>query len=284
MILVTAATGEFGNHVIRKLLKRVPPEKLAVAVRNPGRAHHFAGQGVTVRRADYDDPPQSWIPALVDVDRLLLISSPEFDVEKRVAQHQRVIDAAAAAHVGLVAYTSFIGADTPRPGGFNAHYLTERALEQSGLAYTFLRNPLYTESALPKEFLQESVKEGEVKSAAGAHAVNTATRADLAEAAAVVLTTNGHERTAYDLTGPPWTFPQLANVLTRFTGLPIGLRDVRPEELGPMAFIVELIAEGLFERSTPHLEQLIGGPPIDLEQYVKNVLGPIKDSLVRESA
>jgi NAD(P)H dehydrogenase (quinone) len=78
----------------------------------------------------------------VDVDRLLLISSPEFDVEKRVAQHQRVIDAAVALHVRHVAYTSFIGSDTPRPGGFNAHYVTERALERCGIAYTFL--PLHS--------------------------------------------------------------------------------------------------------------------------------------------
>jgi NAD(P)H dehydrogenase (quinone) len=69
---------------------------------------------------------------LLGVDRLLLISSPEFDVEKRVAQHRNVIGAAAALGVKLVAYTSFIGADTPRPSFFNAHYSTERALEQSG--------------------------------------------------------------------------------------------------------------------------------------------------------
>lgn len=68
--------------------------------------------------------------------RLFLISSPEFDVEKCVAQHKRVIDAAAALHVRQVAYTSFLGADTPSAGGFNAHYLTERALERCGLAYT----------------------------------------------------------------------------------------------------------------------------------------------------
>jgi NAD(P)H dehydrogenase (quinone) len=116
------------------------------------------------------------------------------------------------------------------------------------------------------------------------HSVNTATRADLAEAAAVVLTSDGHERTAYDLTGPPWTFPQLAAILARFTELPIEVRDVPPKELGPMAFLVELIAEGFFERNTPHLEQLIGRRPIDVEQYVKNVLGPVKDSLVRRLA
>jgi NAD(P)H dehydrogenase (quinone) len=123
-----------------------------------------------------------------------------------------------------------------------------------------------------------------VENAAGTHSVNTATRADLAEAAAVVLTTEGHERTAYELAGPPWTFPQLAAILARFTELPIEVRDVQPEELGPMAFLVELIAEGFFERNTPHLEHLIGRRPIDLEQYVRNVVGPMKDSLLRESA
>jgi NAD(P)H dehydrogenase (quinone) len=283
MILVTAATGEFGNHVVRALLKRVPPDQVAVAVRDPGKAHHFSAQGVSVRRADYDDL-LSWIPALLDVDRLLLISSSEFDVEKRVAQHQRVIDAAASVRVTLLAYTSFIGADRPRPSLFNAHYFTERAIEQSGVAYTFLRNPLYTESVLPKAFLQEVVRRGILKAAAGARSINTATRADLAEAAAVVLTSDGHERKAYELTGPPWTFAQLGAVLTRVTGLPIELREVPPEEMGAMAFLFTLMCEGFFERDTPHLAQLIGRRPIDVEQYVKNVLGPTKDSLLRESA
>jgi NAD(P)H dehydrogenase (quinone) len=280
MILVTAATGEFGNLVIRTLLKRVPPQKVAVAVRNPRNADHFAAQGVTVRRADYDDP-QSWPAALAAVDRLLLISSPEFGVEKRLAQHQRVIDAAVARRVTQVAYTSLIGADTPRPGGFNAHYVTERALERSGVAYTFLRNPFYTESVLPKEFLLESTAKGVVRNAAGMHSVNSATRADLAEAAAVVLTTGGHERRAYDLTGRPWTFPQLAAVLTRLTGMPIEIRDVQPREFGPMAFVVDLIAQGYFERTAAHLEELIGRRPSDVEEYVTSVLGPWKDPHVR---
>jgi NAD(P)H dehydrogenase (quinone) len=256
---------------------------VAVAVRNRSKAHHFAAQGVTVREADYDRP-LSWVPALLGVDRLLLISSPEFDVSKRVAQHRNVINAAMALGVELVAYTSFIGADTPRPSLFNAHYFTERAIEESGLAYTFLRNPLYTEAVLPKSFLEEAVRRGVIKVATATRSINSATRADLAEAAAVVLTSEGHERKAYELTGPPWTFAQLGAALTRVTGVPIELREVPPEEMGPMAFIFTLMAEGFFERVTSHLAQLIGRRPIDIEQYVKNVVGPEKDSLVRESA
>jgi NAD(P)H dehydrogenase (quinone) len=183
--------------------------------------------------------------------------------------------------VKLIAYTSVLGADTPRPSLFNAHYFTERALEQAGVDYTFLRNPLYTESVLPKEFLEESVRRGVVKSAAATRTVNTATRADLAEAAAVVLTGSGHERQAYDLTGPAWTFAQLAAALARITALPIELREVAPEELGAMAFIFTLMAEGFFEHNTPHLSQLIGRRPIDIDQYVKNVVGPEKGLLVR---
>lgn len=276
MILVTAATGHLGNLVVGELLKRVPPRRVVVAVRNPARAQHFAGRGVTVRQADYDDPV-SWIKALVGVDRVLLISSPEFDVEKRVAQHQRVIDAAAGLHVRQVAYTSFLGAGSPRPGGFNAHYLTERAIERSGLAYTFLRNPFYTEAIVPREFLQDAIRSGVLKNGAGDHPVNSATRADLAEAAAVVLTSDGHERKAYELTGPPWTFPQLGAALARVTGSPVGIRDVSPRELGPMAFVVELIAEGFFDQNTPDLEQLIGRRPTDIEQYVRNVVGSAKE-------
>jgi NAD(P)H dehydrogenase (quinone) len=277
MILVTAATGEFGKRVVRALLKRVAPETVAVAVRNPAKANDFAARGVAVRKADYDDP-DSWVRALIGVDRLLLISSPEFDIEKRVAQHRHVIAAAAVLGVRFVAYTSFIGAGGPRPSLFNAHYLTERIIEQSGVAYAFLRHPLYTESILPNDFLQECITREEVKTSAATRSVNSATRADLAEAAAVVLTSEGHERKAYELTGPPWTYAQLAAFLTRLTGVPIEVREVPPEELGGMAFLFTLIAQGFFERDTPHLAQLLGRRPIDLERYVRKVLGPSKDA------
>jgi NAD(P)H dehydrogenase (quinone) len=272
MILVTAATGQFGTFVIRKLLKHVPAQTVAVAVRNPRKAHHYASVGVSIRRADYDEP-ESWPPAMLGIDRVLLISSPEVDVAKRLAQHQRVIAAAAALGVKLIAYTSAIGADKPSRSGLHAHYLTERALEQSGLTYTFLRHTLYTESVLPKELLQTAVNSGVLQSAAGTRSVTSAIRGDLAEAAAAVLTGDGHERRAYDLTGPPWTFAQLAGVLTHVTARHVELREVAPTKLGASAWIHTLIADGLFERDTPDLSRLIERRPTDLDQYVKTTLG-----------
>jgi NAD(P)H dehydrogenase (quinone) len=286
MILVTAATGELGTFIIRKLLKRVAAHTVAVAVRNPDRAHHFKAAGVTVRRADYDEPAEAWVPALLGIDRVLLISSPDVDVEKRLAQHQHVIDAAAAIGVKLLAYTSVIGADAPGRSGLQAHYLTERAIERSGLPYAFLRNPFYTDAVLPKAFLQAAVDSGVLQSAAGTRSANSAIRADLADAAAAVLASDGHDRKAYDLTGPLWTFPQLASILTRIAGRPVELRDVSPARLGAAGWVHSLIADGLFERSTLHLEQLIGRRPADVDHYVRSTLGMsiVKDPVLRESA
>ena len=145
MILVTAATGQYGRLVMDALLQKVPPSDLAVAVRHPDKAREWRTRGVSVRQADYDDL-SSLHAAFEGVDDLLFISSPEFETPTRMAQHERVIEGAKRGKVRHVAYTSFLGAQHEQPGGFNAHFLTERALETSGLTTTFLRHPFYTDS------------------------------------------------------------------------------------------------------------------------------------------
>ncbi len=114
-------------------------------VRNPAKARALSQQGVVVRRADYSDEA-ALTAALQGVDKLLLISSSE--VGQRAVQHRNVINAAKAAGVKFIAYTSLLHADTSPLGLAAEHIETEQMLADSGIAYALLRNGWYTENYL----------------------------------------------------------------------------------------------------------------------------------------
>jgi NAD(P)H dehydrogenase (quinone) len=271
MILVTAATGQYGRLVVEALLQKVAPKDLAVAVRHPEKARDWRTRGVSVRQADYDDL-SSLHAAFEGVNDLLFISSPEFDTPTRMAQHERVIGGAKRGKVRHVAYTSFLGAQNEQPGGFNAHYLSERALEKSGLTVTFLRHPFYTDSLVTQALLQDAIASGQLKDASGGKAVNTASRADLAAAAAAVLTGSGEKGKPVELTGTPWTFTQLAQAIAHATGRSISIEKIPSTEAGPYGWLFDLIAAGLYERETSDLARLLGRPPTSLNDFVASLV------------
>ncbi len=267
MILITAATGQYGRLVVEALLQKVAPKDVAVAVRHPEKARDWRARGVGVRQADYDDL-SSLHAAFEGVDDLLFISSPEFEMATRMAQHERVIEGARRAKVRHAAYTSFLGAQNEQPGGFNAHYLTERALEKSGLKVTFLRHPFYTDSIVSPALLQDALASGTLKDASGGKAVNTASRADLAAAAAALLTGSAEKGKPIELTGTPWTFALLAQAINLATRKPIALTKVPSTEAGAYGWLFDLIAAGLYERETLDLERLLGRRPTSLNDFV----------------
>jgi NAD(P)H dehydrogenase (quinone) len=272
MIVVSAATGEFGRLVVDRLLDRVPAADIAVAVRNPDRAADLAGRGVEVRRGDYDDPA-SMRQAFDGAEVLLFISSPTLD--DRVAQHGRVVTAARDAGVGRIAYTSGLGADVVDQGLLGDHHATEQAILDSGVPYTFLRHPIYTEIFVNPS-LREAVESGELRSSTRGRGTNTATRADLAEAAAVVLSSPGHAGAAYNFTGPLWTFEQLAAVLSDISGRTVVCREVDHDE-GPMEWFGPVIRAGGFEVQTGDVEDLLGRRPSSQEDAVRAALGRASD-------
>lgn len=145
MIAITGATGQLGQHVIEELLKTVPASQIVAIVRNLAKAEALRQQGVVVRQADYTDEA-AFTTALNGVDKLLLISSSE--VGQRAVQHQNVINAAKAAGVKFIAYTSLLHADKSPLGLHVEHVETENALAASGVPYALLRNGWYTENYL----------------------------------------------------------------------------------------------------------------------------------------
>ncbi|MET7460454.1 NAD(P)H-binding protein [Nonomuraea sp. NPDC005501] len=240
MIAVSAASGALGRLVIDRLRARV---EVVAVVRDPVRAP----AGVPVRRGDYDDPA-SLRAAFEGVERLLLISSPELDTPRRIAQHLAAVTAAADAGVGAIAFTSFLGADTAATGLTEAYHATEQAILATGLPYTFLRHPFYSDAFLPR------VTGGELRSSTAGRGLNTAFRSDLAEAAANVLESRAHLGRAYDFTGPLWSHPEVAEALG------VAYREVPDTGPGPMSWINGRIRAGELERQTPDLEAVLGRP------------------------
>jgi NAD(P)H dehydrogenase (quinone) len=141
MITVTGASGHLGRLAVADLLDRgVPAEQLVAVVRTPEKAADLAAKGVQVRIGDYDDPATLG-PALAGTRKLLFISGSE--VGKRVEQHRNLVDAARAAGVELIAYTSILKADTSSVPLAAEHLATEQLIRDSGLPFVLLRNGWY---------------------------------------------------------------------------------------------------------------------------------------------
>lgn len=194
-LLVTGASGQLGGKVIDALLARVPADRVTALVRRPEAAAPLSAKGVTVREADYDDPASLKL-AFARVDRLLLISGN--DLEARQGQHRNVIEAARAAGVPFIAYTSLLhAAESPMRLGVD-HRATEEMIRDSGLSHAFLRNGWYTENYAAS--IQPALENGALVGAAGEGRIASAARADYAEAAAAVMTSESPEG-IYELAG-----------------------------------------------------------------------------------
>ena len=282
MIVVTGATGQLGKLVIEELLKTVPASQIAAAVRNPEKAQDLAAKGIEVRQADYSRP-ESLDAAFAGAEKVLLISSSE--VGQRVAQHQAVIDAARAAGVKLLVYTSILNADTSNLLLSQEHKATEAYLRASGVPFTLLRNGWYTENHTGS--LAAAVEHGAVLGAAEEGRFATATRADYAAAAAAVLTGKGHENKVYELGGDePYTLAELAAEVARQTGKPVAYKNLPqaeyakalagfglPEGLaGAIADADAGASRGELDTQSHDLSMLIGRSTTPLPQAVADAL------------
>ncbi|WP_343646715.1 SDR family oxidoreductase [Enterobacter sp.] len=282
MIAITGATGQLGQHVIEALLKTVPAGQIVAIVRNPAKAEALRQQGVVVRQADYTDEA-AFTVALNGVDKLLLISSSE--VGQRAAQHQNVINAAKAAGVKFIAYTSLLHADTSPLGLHVEHVQTEKALAESGVPYALLRNGWYTENYLASA--PPALEHGVFIGAAGEGKIAAATRADYAAAAAKVVSEEGHAGNVYELAGDSaWTLSELAAELSRQSGKPVAYQNLSEADfaaalkgVGLPAGLADMLADsdtgaakgGLFDDSRT-LSKLIGRPTTPLAESVKTLL------------
>jgi len=276
---VTGATGHLAPLVIDRLLERgVAPSDVVALARTPEKAADLSARGVQVREGDYDRP-DTLAAALTGVDRLLLVSGSE--VGRRVQQHGHVVDAAAAAGVERIAYTSVLRADSTALVLAPEHKATEKLIAASGLPFTFLRNGWYTENytGAAAQYLAQGV----VAHAAGDGRIAAATRADLAEAAAVALLDDAAGDRVHELAGPSFTYADLAAALTEVTGIEVAERRLTPDELaaalgaagldeGTVGFLVTVdgdIARGDLDGDPAEFERLLGRPATSLTEALR---------------
>ena len=229
-IIVSGASGQFGNAAARLLLEKVAPEDLVVLSRTPAKLAEFAELGVHVRHADFDDPAS--LPAAMEGgERMLLISTAR--VGSRVGQHTNAAQAAAAAGVRQIAYTSLLGVDEPgNPAIVKVdHAATEDAIRATGVEYTFLRDSQYSEAiatAMAIPALQMGVKPDNC----GEGRVSFVSRDDCVAVAAGVLTQDGWGNTALDLTGPESiSIPEAMAMVSEMAGKPIEIQHVSDEDM-----------------------------------------------------
>lgn len=218
-IAVTGSTGQLGRLVIAALKNRISATEITALARSKDKA---ADLGVAVREADYNSP-ELLRTALEGIETVVLISSSE--IGQRAVQHANIIAAAQAAGVSRVIYTSLLKADTSPLSLAAEHLGTEKAIESSGLRYTILRNGWYTENYTGS--VPAALANGAFVGSAGDGRISSATRADYAEAVAVVATSKAHDAKTYELSGDDsYTLTELAAEVSRQTGRNIPYNDL----------------------------------------------------------
>ena len=278
-IAITGATGQLGNLVREQLLQLTAAQNIVALVRKIDKAEHFKVQGIEPREFDYDRP-ETLVPALLGIDKLLLISANE--IGRRTPQHQAVIDAAKVAGVPYLAYTSLLRADTSPLGLAQEHRETEKLIQDSGITYTFLRNNWYSENYLAG--VAHTIEIGTLFGAAQAGRISSASRIDYAEAAAKVLTSTGHENKTYELAGSEsFSLSDLATFIGQAVNKDIIYQNLSAEEYtqgltqaGLPAGLVDVIVDadiqtrqGAMYSDSKDLEQLIGQKTTSMQDAIK---------------
>ncbi|WP_275293375.1 NAD(P)H-binding protein [Amycolatopsis sp. La24] len=266
--LVFGATGALGQHVLDALAERGrSPETITAAGRNPARLAELASAGFRAASVDLSD--EAGVADLVARHSdIVLISGRD---ENRLAQHESVIKA--AKNVRRIYYTSGVRADDDRFEINADHRATEKALVESGVPYTILRNTWYIENYV--QSLAGPRFTGVLAAATGDAVVAAASRKDLAEALAVVVTTEGHDNVTYNLSGDTdFTYADIAEAMSVVLEREVAYQLVTPEELRALLrktgmademadFLVSLdetIAAGVFARVGDDLSRLLGRP------------------------
>jgi uncharacterized protein YbjT (DUF2867 family) len=206
---LTGVTGHLGRRVMRRLADR--GDELVLLARTPSRVMD-APAGARLRACHYADPAGA-VAALQGVGTLLMVSASE--TPDRVDQHRAFVDAAVAAGVGHLVYTSFFGAAPDATFTLaRDHWATEEHVRASGIRFTFLRDNLYA------DFLPQMVVDGVIRGPAGDGRAAAVAQDDIADAAvAVLLDPAEHEGSTYDLTGPEaLSLAEMAATLSAATG------------------------------------------------------------------
>ena len=270
---VTGATGRLGGRIARLLAAAGVEQRLVV--RTPARTPVLPGS--TVAQASYDDG-DAVRRALDGLEVVLMVSAAES--EHRLDEHRAFVDAAAAAGVRHLVYVSFFGAAPDATFTLaRDHHVTEQHVEQSGMAWTFLRDNLYSDF-----FPLLAGEDGVIRGPAGDGRVSAVAQDDIAAAATSVLADPvAHEGRTYSLTGPEaLTLTEAAATMSRVLGRDVAFEDETVEEayasrasygapgwqLDAWVSTYTAIAAGELAAVTDDVELLTGRPPRSLEDLL----------------
>jgi NAD(P)H dehydrogenase (quinone) len=281
MILITGSTGQLGKSTIEFLLKKLPASQIAALARDEEKAGSLKEKGIEVRKGDYDDKA-SLVSAFKGIDKLFFVSGS--DVFKRMQQHKNVVEAAKEAGVKHIIYTSFSRKNETEsnPLGIIAksHIETDKIIRESGISFTILLNGLYAD-VLPM-FFGEKVFETGIFLPAGDGKAAYVSRNDIAEAAANIISTPGHEGNEYVLANSEnYSLQTAAELLASLSGKPVSYQQpdakeyravltnagVPAEFISLMADFSEAIKQGEFETNHSDMEELLGRKPASLKEF-----------------
>jgi NAD(P)H dehydrogenase (quinone) len=251
MYAVTGVGGYVGAQTARRLMEKVPASQIIVTSRNDAVLAEWRAKGVQARKADYDDKA-AMIEAFRGADALFMVSAMQVGAVRRV-QHRNAIEAAKAAGVKRIVYTSFLGAGDPAIDSFEIadHRYTEGLILESGLSWNFMRNSQYGD-AMAENQAAIAISTGKSIGNTGNGRVAFITRDDVAATAAALLAGAGERDRAYDVTGPASvSWSDVAALITEISGVPIEVVDLTDEQMYAMwdALGVPREATGDFSRS-----------------------------------
>lgn len=285
-ILVTGATGNFGRLTIDFLLnKGIAANTISALVRDEAKASDLKQKGINLKIGDYDNY-DSLLTAFQGIDKLLLVSGT--DLTNRSKQQLSAVKAAKEAGVKHILYTSFERKNETEtsPIAFLAqsHIDTDNAIKASGINYTIFRNNLYLD-VLPM-FLGEKVLEQGIFFPAGEGQAAYVLRNDLAEAAAIVLSSEGHQNKEYAMNNVEnYSIKNVADILSEITNSTVSYTSpsaevysdvltkagVPGEYVGMFVGFAEAIKQGEFQTDSSDLEKLLGRKPVTLNDFLKQV-------------
>lgn len=283
-LVITGANGHFGRRATELLLDRTDPSTVALVSRRPQELADAVARGASARFGDFDDPA-SLSAAFAGGHRLLLISTDA--VGRRVAQHRNALDAAKAAGVGAVAYTSL-----PNPASDNPalvaweHRETEALLLASGMEWTVLRNALYSEYRVDEA--RAAIASGTLHHNQGGGRTAYVSREDCAAVAAAWLAAGPeHAGRTYDVTGPELLgADDLARVYADAGGSSVSAQDVGDDALvaglqgaglppavaGLLASFGVAIRGGHLDQQSTAVQDLTGRPPLTVAKVLSGAL------------
>jgi NAD(P)H dehydrogenase (quinone) len=228
-IVISGASGDLGRRITTILLQHVPARELILLTRNPASLADRAAEGAQVRQADFEDT--EGLKQAMKVGQVLMLIST-LSIGRRALQHGNAIQAASAAGIGHVVYTSSCGIQPQNPSlSGQEHLATERILTRSGLNYSILRNSWYAD-VIAQLLLPAGVAMGGIVASTGDGLVAPVAKEDCARTAAAILLKHWqHENTIYEVTGPELlSFADITRICSEESGRPIRYIDVSHAE------------------------------------------------------